>query len=223
MMRGINYSLWADYIYDIYDYYLPGGERVLELAAGISKISKPLSRKFKTYVISDKSLEMLKHNPLTRSMPVCFDMTAIPLKKEFDFIFSIFDSVNYLSGEEEFLKFLNEVKNTLDDEGIFTFDVSLENNSIKHLKHLNRRGNINGINYKQVSRYDPGKRIHLNTVEIEIDGETYKEVHKQKIHEFNFYFDLIEQSGMYAADCFNCFTFEDATSESERVQFIVRK
>ena len=39
----------------------------------------------------------------------------------------------------------------------------------------------------------------------------------------NYYFELIEDAGLYVADCFDAFTFEDANHKCERVQFVIKK
>ena len=55
------------------------------------------------------------------------------------------------------------------------------------------------------------------------DGKKYREIHKQRIYDFYFYFDVIEKNGLYVAECFDAFTFKDASPNSERAQFILKK
>ena len=55
------------------------------------------------------------------------------------------------------------------------------------------------------------------------NGEIIEEVHTQKIFNFELYFELAANSGLYVVDCFDSFTFEDASGESERIQFIMKK
>ena len=111
----------------------------------------------------------------------------------------------------------------LSKDGIFTFDVSLENNSLYNLEHLNRKGNISGFEYVQTSKYSESERIHTNEFEISVGDEIFKEVHKQKIYSFETYFDVIEKSPLFVSECFNAFTFEDASADSLRAQFILKK
>jgi len=223
MMRGVSYSSWAEYILALFDIVNPERSRVLEIASGTSAVSKYLKDKFELYIISDQSKEMLKVNERKDAFPVCFDMRSIPLKGKFDFIFSIFDSINYLMTTKDLSTFFNECKNLLSEDGVLTFDVSLRKNSLKNLKLLNRHGKINGVKYKQTSKYDPDKAIHMNIFEIEYNNRIYKEVHKQRIYEFETFFVVIYDNGLVVADCFNCFTFDDANPGAECVQFVVRK
>ena len=222
-MRQINYRDWADYIFDIQDGYHLNPAKVLELGAGECDIANILFNKFDLYITSDLSQDMLAQDDNKLMEKVCCDMTALPFKIKFDYIFSTFDSVNYLMDEQKLSNLFNEVSHVISDIGIFTFDVSLENNSYKNVKRLNRKGKYNGIKYIQKSRYDSGNRIHINEFKIFLNDAEVIEVHKQKIYPMEKYFELVEDCGLYVVDCFESFSFEDANYKSERVQFIVKK
>lgn len=223
LMKQINYQDWADYIFDIQECYNLKSDRVLELGAGNCTIANNLIDKFDFYIVSDYSQDMLAQNDNKLIKKVCCDMTALPFKIKFDFIFSTFDTVNYLMDEQKLLKLFSEVSQVISDNGIFTFDVSLENNSYKNVKRLNRKGKYNGIKYIQKSRYDSDKRIHVNEFKIILNDADVFEVHKQKIYPLEKYFELVEDCGLFVVDCFESFSFEDANYDSERVQFIVKK
>jgi len=60
------------------------------------------------------------------------DMRNLQFKKKFDGVVSLFDSINYLTTEEDILKNFRSVESILNDNGIFIFDVCTETNSIKN-------------------------------------------------------------------------------------------
>lgn len=221
-MRGIDYSSWADYIIDVIDLYPIKINKVLELGAGTCEISSYLAKYFNTYFISDISKQMLYNGNDLMNKVVC-DMAKLPFKTEFDIIFSIFDSVNYLTTEDKFIQFLSECREILSEDGIITFDASLEKNSLKHLRNLNRKGKHNGVNFQQISKYDKKNKIHKNIMKLKFDEEIYIEEHIQRIYEFEEYFIFAEEAGLRVIDCFDCFTFDDARRNSERVQFVLGK
>ena len=224
LMKSIDYKKWANYIFEISRELKREEVSVLELAAGNANVSAHLAKKFSYILISDRSVEMLRQCQDLANSKVCFDMTEIPLKKKFDFAFSTFDSVNYLLTKEKFIKMLSEVHRVLNDDGIFTFDVSLEKNSLRYQKYLNRKGKYLGIKYRQQSKFDPKKRMHFNYFEITFaDGSTVEEIHKQKIYEFEEYFRFIDESGFYVCKCVETFSWKDANRNSERAQFILKK
>jgi SAM-dependent methyltransferase len=224
MMRSINYDEWADYIYSISKDLKKKKISALELASGTSVLAAKLQKKIQFVISSDLSLSMLQTCPDSNVKRVCCDMTMLPFKTKFDFVFSAFDSINYLNTKEKYFNLFKNVDNCLSDQGIFTFDVALENNSLKLQKYLNRKGRVQGIRYIQKSFYSVEKRIHYNHFEIALaDGKKVEEMHKQKIFRFEDYFDFIDNSNFYVYNCFNAFTSDNADAESARVQFILKK
>jgi hypothetical protein len=223
LMNNINYSDWADYLSDIYKYYGNGGNYALELASGTCRLSSFMQKYFPNLFISDLSIEMLSYYKFP-SNRFCCDMTSIPLKQKFDFIYSSFDSVNYLITKSKLKKHFHEIEKILQTNGIYTFDVSLEPNSINNVASLNRFGKFNKISYTQISSYDIKRKTHTNYFEISEDVKNiYKEKHVQKIFPLETYFEIIDKTNMFVVECFDSFSFQDANSESERVQFIIKK
>ena len=223
LMRTITYHDWARYISDLQTFYIAKAETYLEIAAGSGKLAFHLTKIFPNLVLLDLSQSMLTLVDEDEKS-VCADMTSLPFKSKFDFIYSTFDSINYLTSREELQKYFDEISQIMSDDGVFTFDASLENNSIKNVKRLNRKGKFARLLYKQISKYDVDKKVHKNRFIIKLEnGEIIEEVHTQKIYNFELYFELAENSGLYIVDCFESFTFEDASGESERIQFIMKK
>jgi SAM-dependent methyltransferase len=221
LMRTIKYDQWANYLYKIVRSYVGKNSSVLELGAGNGKLANHLSNHFPCIIISDISFSMICQAKPGQFKKVCCDMTAIPFKNHFDLIYATFDSINYLTSKKKLLLMFKEIKRILRDGGIFTFDISLEPNSLKHVKEPFRKGRYNGIEYVQKSFYNPKSRIHKNIFRMEFNNEIFTEIHKQKIYPFAEYFRLIEKAGLYVIECFEAFSFRDGNAGSERVQFIV--
>lgn len=224
LMRKIDYEGWAEYLLDIIDYYDLDVKSGLELAAGNCKITDQLVSKIPGLLASDLSYQMLKQNT-NKSIPkIACDMTSLPFKSKFDFVFSTFDSINYLLDKTALKNFFDEAANLLSCKGILTFDASLERNSIKNVKHLNRKGKHDGIHYRQESEFLSDKALHINKFSLKLpDGTTVEEVHEQKIYHFEEYFEVIDNTNLYVSDCFDFFTFKDADPDCDRVQFILGK
>ncbi len=224
LMRKIDYRIWAEYIYSIVSEDLPANPAVLELASGNCRLAKHLSEFYTKITASDISINMLQSGSNVPVPKVCCDMVRLPFKTKFDLVFCAFDSVNYLTSKKKILYLFREVKLLLAVNSIFTFDVSLERNSLIHTKQPERKGVYNGIRFKQLSEYDKLKRIHKNIFKFETTGgEFYTETHKQKIYPFETYFELLELAGFYVVECLDAFTYDDGKPGCERVQFITRK
>ncbi|MDP4115355.1 MAG: class I SAM-dependent methyltransferase [Bacteroidota bacterium] len=224
IMANLDYDSWGEYLLQIIEDYSVVSKNVLEIAAGTGKIANILHSKFPLYLTTDLSLAMLKTNTNKRLKKVCCDMTMLPFKNKFDVIICIFDSINYLTSVEKLLSFFKEIRNSLSDDGIFTFDAALEQNSIKHAKVFNISDRYKDIRYTQKSTYDNKTKMHKNIFTFVFeDGNEIIEIHKQKIYPFELYFKLIDKAGLYVADCFDAFSFDRGTPDSDRIQFILKK
>ncbi len=223
LMKTIGYHEWGRYIADLKEFYSKDAKLFLEIAAGSGKLAFYLQKLFPNLILLDISPSMLSLID-TDYKRVCADMTQLPFKEKFDFIYSTFDSINYLMNEELLQKYFEEVNLVLSNNGVFTFDASLINNSIKNEKHLNRKGKFQNILYIQHSKYNHDTKIHSNKFSVKFEsGEIFEEVHLQKIYNFELYFELADNAGLKVVDCFEAFTFEDANRDSERIQFVMKK
>lgn len=224
LMRSIDYKGWAKYIHNIYEDYELKGDRILELGAGTCSLSKYLFKKFPEMIVTDISHSMLSTVDFFENKKIVCDMTNLPFRSHFDFVFSTFDSVNYLIKEESVKKLFDEIFLLLSDEGIFTFDVSLEPNSIKYEKALNRKGKYDGLKFKQESIYDRETNIHTNRFLIKLrNGNFVEEVHKQKIYDIEFYFKAAEDANLLVLDCYEAFSLKEINEKSERAQFVIKR
>jgi len=224
LMKKLDYASWAKYILLIANENIHDDAKVLELGAGNCKMAKILSEKYNNYYASDISLSMLRSSDKNSLKKICCDMTLLPFKKKFDFVFSTFDSVNYILKQKSLQSLFNEVNYLLEEDGIFSFDVSLEKNSLNFITGKFTEGLHNGFHFKMLSKYNKLSRIHYNNFYIwNESGVKYKEVHKEKIYNINTYFKLAEKAGLHIEACYDCFTFKDVNQKSERAQFVMRK
>ena len=224
LMKDVDYEDWARYINKIASKFVKKIKlKTLELSSGNCKLASILSRTYPDIIASDLSHFMLKQNRINTLRKICCDMTSLPFKNKYDLIISTFDSVNYLLSKRKLLTLFTEVKNILDPSGIFTFDVSLENNSREFLESYISEGETNGFEFKRKSKYYRNTRIHKNIFDfIDDNGRALREVHKQKIYKFETYFDIISKAGLYVVDCYETFSFKNGNSDSDRIQFILK-
>lgn len=222
LMRTIRYDRWARYIYEIVKSSIKKEDKILELGAGNCALANLLKDYYPNILVTDLSFNMLNQEGECDLSKICCDMTKIPFNTGFNLVYSAFDSINYITSRKKLYDFFREIKRILNKGGIFTFDVSLEPNSMKHIKEPFRKGSFNGISFEQISRYYPKSRIHRNIFNIQVDKKRFVEIHKQKIYPFGEYFKLIDKAGLYVAECFEAFTFRDGNQDCERVQFVVR-
>jgi len=224
LMNKLDYKSWSDYILTIAEGNIKRRSSILELGAGNCKIANYLSKRLENYFATDISLSMLKSSKNGNLNKTCCDMTLLPFKNKFNFIFSAFDSINYILKKKSLLNLFKEVNYLLEEDGIFTFDVSLEENSLNFILSKTTEGQHNGNSYRMISRYNNRSKIHFNKFYIwDASGKKHEEMHKERIYDIDNYFKLSEKAGLYTEACYDCFTFKDVSRKSKRAQFVMRK
>ena len=224
LMKDVNYPEWAKYIRKITSEFVRKDYNVLELGAGNCKIANLIRKKYQEIIATDISIPMLKSDSKNVVKKVCCDMISLPFNTKFDLIFSTFDSVNYLMSKKKLLALFKQVNCLLKDDGIFTFDASLEKNSIDVVQDYVIEGSTGNYSFKRISKFYKSKKVHKNIFYITgADNKVVKEVHEQKIFDFETYFDLIIKGGLYVVNCFEAFTFDIGNDNSDRIQFILKK
>ena len=222
LMQEVNYKRWARYLYHIVQDKFKPHTDILELASGSCELSAKFQHKNENIICTDISKEMLLQSSYQKKV-VC-DMTSLPFNKQFDLIFSTFDSINYILAQKKLLTLFKEVFRCLKPDGVFTFDVSLEKNSYIHQKNSRKSGKTKYYSYKRKSIYDEKTRIHHNIFMIKDNsGNVFTETHKQKIYGFNTYFNLLDRAGFYVVNCYKTFTLKEGNADTDRIQFIVKR
>jgi len=223
LMRKVNYDIWAEYLYMILKPHVPPNPNVLEIAGGEGNIAFYLEKEYNSYLLTDLSHEMLQRSESNLQKTVC-DVRALPFKMQFDLVLMIFDSINYLLTKKDLEAAFRNAAKVLKPGGLFAFDASLEENSLKHIIPVTCERKYGKIKYTHISAYNPVTKVHKNEFLIhDLDGRTYREVHKQKIYTQEDFFLAIEKSGLHVMHCYDCFTVNKPRKNSKRIQFILRK
>ena len=152
-------------------------------------------------------------------------MINFNLNKKFDAIVSICDSINYIVDKDNLLNVFKNVKNHLDQNGIFIFDI----NSYYKLKHIIGNNTFvedrDNIYYIWQNYFNEGNNIieFYLTFFVVNEDKSYKrfdEEHFQKAYYTGEIIKLLKKASFSEIHCFDAFTFNEATEESERVYFV---
>ena len=229
MMRHVNYSEWAKYINSVFiNNKLNSGE-IVDISCGTGLFLKELKKiGYKLYG-SDNSYDMIsraksKSNNLGIHYFV-MDMRNIYLKKKFDAVVSLFDSINYLITEDDILKNLCSVDSILKDNGLFIFDICTEANSLKNFYNYTEKGKCDNILYTRKSYYIKDERIQVNKFKIidKNNNENYSEIHKQRIYYPEEIEEIIKESPLKLISMYDDFTFYPPSNKTERIHFVLKK
>lgn len=238
VMEDVNYELWADFIDEIMLRHHPHPKTILELACGTGSVSLFLDE-LECYDIvgTDKSPQMIEKARQKNNSMRCnvtfkvMDFLDLQFDQQFDVVFSVFDSINYLQSKEEVFSFLIQTQNVLAPGGLLVFDFTTPKNSIQAIEYLNNEEGYTEDNYRyfRKSSYDAEKQLHQNTFRIEKLGgdqetvlEQFQEVHHQRIYTLQQMLDIIDQTAYNIRAKYSGFEFDEADEKSLRITMVLQ-
>lgn len=206
LTENVEYKKRADYISSFFKRYADKCDIVLDLACGTGSVSKYLSDLGYNVIgldLSDEMLTVASSKQIKNAMFIKGDMTDFELPHKVDCCVCSLDSINHLKDIVEVKKCFDCVYNSLNDGGVFVFDV----NTV--YKHKNVLGDntvrilldffvYNGKNYDRFSEEFNEKAYSVNEL-------------KSVLNNFNII-------GIY--DELN---LDDIKDDSERIYFVLKK
>ena len=227
IMSGVPYDLWYDYLQELLSLYDCTPEKVLDLACGTGNMSLRFARQGKQVVGIDRSREMLsvaRKKALSEGENIkffCSDLRKIRLEERFDFVFSVFDSMNYLLSLGDLKKVFNNIFRVMKKEGIFVFDL----NTIQRLMSIEPGTTVfTGEEYSCLwkDRIDRQQQRWIVELQIEFNDqeELFEETHQETAYPLVAVEKMLNQSGFTGVDIYRAYTFKQASETDNRVYFV---
>ena len=228
MMNHVDYQMWAKYIYSIFKYYQLEISSIADLSCGTGSLAKYLPLIKQKTIASDLSIDMLyqlrSKNIKNWDKLLCCDFTALPFKNHsFDAILVLYDSVNYLVDDQKILQFFNQTNASLKTEGALIFDVVTPYICNKAFADFQEKQIENGRGYERNSWFMESDNTQYTEFIVHENGQTYIEMHQQKIRPFEEWLGWIDQSPFELIGAISNFSFRKAGPNSERIHFILQK
>jgi len=235
-MKSVDYEDWADFIDAVIQEHHPEAESILELACGTGKVAMYLDE-LDCYDITatDRSEEMLEQARRIadfRGYTIQWerqDFFDIQSDKTYDIILMLFDSVNYIHKEDDLQKMFKSVQRVMHEDSLFIFDFTTLKHSQLIFDKLDDEGvTADDFRYVRKSYIIESEKMHINEFEIEkLDKdrvtvlERFREVHRQKMYEFNEMRSYVEKAGFAIEAAYDDFDLVDATTRSERITMVL--
>jgi SAM-dependent methyltransferase len=232
VMAHVDYPGWASHLRGLWrgaqgGRKVPG--KVLELAAGTCRFAAPPLFPEAFTVYTDLSPEMLREGPSGIPRAAC-DARALPFKPAaaFDLILMVYDSLNYLTQEEEVSALLTQVRGLLRPGGVFLFDVTTTTCSRRHFADTLDYQELDGSAVVRASRYDAETRTQLNLFTFFTAGpdgryDRQDEVHRQRVYSAATLKKLVREAGFNLRGCLADFTLKPGSDRDERLHFVLQK
>ena len=231
VMFHVNYKKWANYIHKIIREWHPQCNSILDISCGTGSFLLSLKSKGIERVGFDFSFDMVKvanQKIKSSTQKISFyqgDMIFFYLKRKFNVVVCLYDSINYLIDFNIWEQLFDRVSNVLSEKGLFVFDICTEKNSVKYFNNYSEKHGGIDYEYLRESSYDRKMHIHENKFTISFGKESneYVEIHRQKIFYLKEILEFIRSTNFLLLGYFDGFSFKRASEESLRIHFVLRK
>jgi len=227
LLKDVDYDSWYSFLRTLMLKYVKNPSHILELGCGTGKFGAKFSRDNYLIYGMDKSLEMLmvaKMRAFKYFRIFCGDMTNFYLSKNFDFIFTVNDTMNYLTNNSEITNTLRSIRKVMHKNSIFMFDITTEYNIIKNFDGKVTRFNVKGMEVEWSNKYDSDNGFIYSTINFyKKDGSFSTERHVQRIYSIAEIEGFLKRENYKLIDIFGDYSFSSITADTIMINFVTRK
>lgn len=230
LMTDISYEKWADFIEDIFIRQGLKPNLVCELGCGTGNITAIMARRGYSIIAVDKSNEMLCCARKKINSGVLFlqqDIRRFELYGTVDAIICTCDSLNYILKERYIFQIFKLVKNYLNPNGVFIFDINTEYHFKKVLAKNVFFSTSKKVSYIWKNFYDTKKRINEYDIDFFVklkDGnyKRFNENHFERAHKIKTLTRLSQMAGLSLVGIYDDYTHKKYKKNSRRICFVLK-
>lgn len=239
-MDNVPYEEWGRYLHGLLKEYKIEDGLALDLGCGTGTVTEFFAALGYDMIGVDNSVDMLEIALEKREksghdiLYLHQDMREFELYGTVRAIFSICDSLNYITEPEDLKQVFYWVNNYLDPDGVFIFDF---NTAYKYSELLGNRTiaeNREECSFIWDNYYYEEERINEYELSLFIKDEEisagsgdiyrkYQEIHFQRAYTLEEMKQLVKSSGMKFFAAYDAFTREAPSENSERIYVIAGK
>lgn len=229
LMNDVDYEKWYLYIENIFDKFQKEPKKLLEMACGTGNLSYYFGKNQYDLTCFDLSDDMLSiaYNKLNRFKNIKIlnqNMIDFNINKKFDAIVSICDSINYILEDEELLRVFLNVREHIDENGIFIFDINSYYKLNKIIGNNVFVEDREDVFYTWENYFDEKTNIvefYISFFIREEDGRYFRfnEEHLERAYKLEEIMELLKRASFSDIHVFNGLSFEKANEKSERITF----
>ncbi|GAB4365967.1 MAG: class I SAM-dependent methyltransferase [Calditrichia bacterium] len=229
IMRHVEYDRWARYVSRIIRNFLEIQLRLLDVGCGTGKLIRELAKIGIQADGCDPCEQMLeiakKSHPDSHFWKDRLPALERVAPQQYSMITCLYDTINYLPSLQEVEETLQRMNQVLPPKGLFVFDaVSAELCQYYFHQASEKEVLSKDYAYSRHSYFDRNSSLQINEFIIYTPRGVFEEKHVQKIFAFSDIRSVIlAEDSFELLGVFDGFTFCDATEDSNRAHFILKK
>ena len=232
-MDNVPYEEWGAFLQEQLAAHGIEDGVVLELGCGTGRMTRIMAAYGYDMIGVDNAIDMLslamaKEEADSGILYLLQDMQELSLNGTVRAIYSVCDCMNYILEEEGLLQVFCHVREFLDENGIFLFDMNTPYKYRELLAENTFAENRSEGSFIWENFYDDKEQINEYDLTLFIrneDGlfEKYEETHYQRSYEMEQVRSLLEKAGLTLLGIYDAYTDSPLMEESERAMFIAKK
>lgn len=226
---GQDYEKWADYIEQIFNVNDKSPKLVLDLGCGTGSLTNILAKRGYDMIGVDMSIDMLnvaREKAIEENLDIlylCQDIREFELYGTVDAIICTLDVLNYITEPAELEQIFALVKNYLNPDGIFIFDINTEHKLKTVLGNNTFVNDENGVFYTWENEYNNEISNQYLTFFAEDENGMYHrfdENHIQRAYKTTELKEMLNKNGMDFNAEYKVLTFEKADDLCEKTVIV---
>ena len=224
----IDYGRFYRYYKKIFQKFSQNPKLVLDICCGTGTLTRMMANDYEMIGV-DYSWEMLdvakEKDPDATILYLNQSMTDFELYGTVDACYSSLDSVNYLLNKEDLIKHFKLVKNYLNPNGLYIFDIS----TIYKFRHILGNNTFTDETQTEFFVWQNTYEDRLLTMDLDIfcqeENGSYRrvsETHYERGYTISEIKRAAEKCGFKVEGVYDEFTFKPAHPKSERIFFVIR-
>ncbi|MDH5683169.1 MAG: class I SAM-dependent methyltransferase [candidate division WOR-3 bacterium] len=231
MHRYVDYPAWVKYIEKIFKIFKVRPKKILDLACGTGIPTILFAQRGYSMIGIDRSLAMLEklreksqnHNyNITTELA---DMREFSIPDKVDAVICLYDSINYLLTGEDLKRCFQCVKNVLDQNGLFVFDM----NTIYGLTAFwDKRETVREVgNIRSIWRNTSDEKSNISTLRltcyVKDENRYFEEIHQERGYELAYVQELLNSCDFSDVRFYQHRTFSPPNEVTIRVMVVARR
>ena len=204
-------------------------ELILEMACGTGGLTEKLARDYKIHAfdLSDDMLSVCENKIRSKNLKLFKqNMVGFSAPASYDAIFSVGDSLNYLTDEKDFEAAIKSSYDHLKDGGIFIFDLNTEY-KFKNIPPVTV-DEVEDVLYLWENIYDEKEKLNTYGVNFfrnikDNDYKRFYEEHLERAYDLSFVKNLLGKTGFKDIEVYDDYEFKEVRDETSRYTFITRR